>query len=158
MKKKTAKNNEPGIGNLLLNITIFLLSAIIIYLGFILFTNIAGSKNVAENAKKKADNYVPSEIIQAEVLNGCGISGLADIFKDYLRSKKIDVVSTGNYENFDVMETFVIDRIGDRRKAEYVAGLLGIKKKNVITRINRDYFLDLSIVIGKDYLKLKPLR
>jgi hypothetical protein len=151
------QNNEPGITNLILNITIFVLSAIVIYLLFILFTNVTGKKTVPEEKAQKA-HYKPTGIIQAEVLNGCGISGLADIFKDYLRAKKIDVVSTGNYQNFDVLNSFIIDRIGDKEKALYVAELLGIKKENVITRINRDYFLDMSIVIGKDYLKLKPLR
>ncbi len=155
MSKKNA-HNEPSILNLALNITIFVLSAIVIYLFFILVQNLLGDENAAESDIKR--KYVPTEIIQAEVLNGCGVSGLADIFKDYLRSKKIDVVSTANYQNFDVLETFIVDRIGDKEKAYYVADLLGIKKKNVITRINRDYFLDMSIVIGKDYLQLKPLR
>ncbi len=151
------RNNEPGVTNLALNITIFVLSAIVIYLSFIFITNLIGDKS-EQTGKIREEKYVPAGIIQAEVLNGCGVSGLADIFKDYLRAKKIDVVSTGNYQNFDVLNTFIIDRIGDRKKALYVAELLGVKPENVITRINRDYFLDMSIVIGKDYLKLKPLR
>ncbi len=150
------QNTEPGITNLLLNITIFLLSAIIIYLGFLLFSNLTGSSETEVQTNPKV--FKPTEIIQAEVLNGCGISGIADIFKDYLRSKKIDVVTTGNYSNFDVLNSFVIDRMGNKKKALYIAKLLGIDKKNIITRINRDYFLDITVVIGKDYLKLKPLR
>ncbi len=154
--RKKEKNNEPGIANLIMNITIFVLSAIVIYLTFIFLTNVIGKTETTQN--NNTPRYKPTEIIQAEVLNGCGVSGVADTFKDYLRAKKIDVISTANYSTFDVRETFIIDRIGNKNKALYVAELLGIKEKNVITRINKDYFLDMSIVIGKDYLKLKPLR
>ena len=152
------QNNEPGITNLILNITIFVLAAIVIYLLFVLFVNVSGGNTNNERQNTVKEDFKPNEIIQAEVLNGCGISGIADIFKDYLRAKNVDIVSTGNYINFDVRNSFIIDRIGNRKKALYIANLLGIDKKNVITRINRDYFLDLTIVLGKDYLSLKPLR
>jgi len=152
------QNNEPGITNLILNITIFVLAAIVIYLLFVFFVNVSGGTANNERQNTVKEDFKPNEIIQAEVLNGCGISGIADIFKDYLRAKNVDVVSTGNYINFDVRNSFIIDRIGNKKKTLYIANLLGIDKKNVITRINRDYFLDLTIVLGKDYLSLKPLR
>jgi hypothetical protein len=42
----------------------------------------------------------PSEIIQVEVLNGCGVTGVADRFTDFLRSEKFDVVKTDNYVTY----------------------------------------------------------
>ena len=154
-QKKISGKEDAGIKNLLLNMIIFILSAVVIYLMFIFFTKITGT--TAEQKTGAVKNFVPTKMIQAEVLNGCGVSGLADIFKEYLRKKNIDVVQTGNYDNFDVEHTIVIDRIGNIKKAEYVAGLLGVPKSRVISHINENYFLDVSIVLGRDYLTLKPL-
>jgi len=98
-----------------------------------------------------------SQIIQVEVLNGCGVSGLAERFTDFLRNRKIDVVSMGNYKSFEIDKSFVIDRIGNLSNAYKVAELLNIKKENVIQQINEEYFLDVSIVIGRDFNELKPL-
>ncbi len=153
---KKSLNNETGVKNLLMNVIIFVLFAIVIFLSYMFFSKLSGAD--IEQKKSITKKYVPTEMIQVEVLNGCGVSGLADIFKDFLRKKNIDVVSSGNYTNFDVEETIIIDRIGNKKKAEFVAELLGVPKSRVITRINKDYFLDVSIVLGRDYLTLKPLR
>jgi hypothetical protein len=100
---------------------------------------------------------VPSEIIQVEVLNGCGIEGTADRFTDFLRNQNFDVVKTDNYLRFDVEETLVIDRIGNLANALKTGEVLGIERKNILQQINEDYFLDVSVIIGRDYYKLKPL-
>jgi hypothetical protein len=39
-----------------------------------------------------------------------------------------------------------------------VAYALGISEKNVIQQISPDYYLDVSVVIGKDYNDLKPYK
>jgi hypothetical protein len=101
---------------------------------------------------------VPSEIIQVEVLNGCGVTGIADRFTDYLRSKDIDVVNTGNYYTFEIAETMVIDRIGNVSNARKIAQLLGINPDEAFSQLNDDYFLDVTVVVGKDYHKLKPVK
>lgn len=84
-------------------------------------------------------------------MNGCGVSGAADTFTDSLRAKGIDVVNTGNYRSFDIDNTIVIDRSGKMENAKYVAELLGIDDKQVIRQINKNYFLDVCVIIGKDY-------
>ena len=115
-------------------------------------------------ANSSSDNFVnasdqqPSEIIQVQVLNGCGVSGIGDRFTDYLRANKFDVVNIGNYIRFDMDETIVIDRTGNKANAYKVAEALGVKRENVIQQLNNDYFLDVSIVIGRDYYTLKPLK
>lgn len=101
---------------------------------------------------------IPSEIIQIEVLNGCGVTGVADMFTDYLRNQNFDVVNIDNYVTFDINESMVIDRIGNMANAFKVAEALKINKKNVFQQLNDGYFLDVTIVIGKDYYKLKPLK
>jgi len=112
-----------------------------------------------EKIVSEADSdEVASEIIQLQVLNGCGVSGIADRFTDYLRANKFDVVNSGNYSSFTIEETLVIDRIGNLANANKVAQSLGVNKKNVIRQLNKEYFLDVSVIIGKDYYKLEPLK
>ncbi len=141
--------------NIALNVVIFFLAALIIYMTYSIFIKVSDKEiEVIENGEKE----VASDIIQCEVLNGCGVPGVADRFTDYLRSRNFDVVEIGNYMNFDVEETMVIDRIGNLANAKKVADFLGVKHQKVFQQLNDDYFLDVSIIIGKDYFQLKPLK
>lgn len=92
-----------------------------------------------------------------EVLNGSGFAAITDKAADFLRLNKFDVVSKGNYESFDVLETLVIDRTGNKANAEAVAKALGVKTK-IIQQINSNYLLDVSVVIGKDYFNLEAFK
>ena len=94
--------------------------------------------------------------IQLDVLNGCGLPGAGTSATAYLRARGFDVVEYRNYRNFDVRESLVIDRAGSRENAEKVAYALGIRKANVIQQINQDYYVDVSVLIGRDYPTLKP--
>lgn len=142
--------------NLLLNVIIFVLIFVVIYLSYSVYIKIKidSSEEVITNNNKD----VPSEIIQVEVLNGCGVSGLADRFTDFLRDKGFDVVNKGNYIQFDIEKTIVIDRLGNLSNAKEVAKSLGVNQNSVMTQINEDYFLDVSVILGADYYKLTPLK
>lgn len=142
--------------NLLLNIIIFVLMVVVIYLSYSIYIKL--KLDTAEEIVQNVNKDVPSEIIQIEVLNGCGVSGLADRFTDYLRSKGYDVVNKGNYIQFDIEKTIVIDRIGNKANAEVIASSLGVNKNSIITQINEDYFLDVSVILGADYYQLTPLK
>jgi len=101
------------------------------------------------------DNLVKhKKNMQIEVVNGCGVDGVADRFTDYLRKKNFDVVYTGNYRSFNIDNSIVIDRTGDIINAEYLAEVIGIDNKQVIQQKNKNYFLDVSLIIGKDYKQL----
>ncbi|HED07225.1 MAG TPA: LytR family transcriptional regulator [Ignavibacteria bacterium] len=105
--------------------------------------------NKSDNSKK-----VLSTPVQVEVLNGCGIAGAADNVTNFLRDRKFDVVQMGNYRTFDIDESIVIDRKGNMKTAENIADSLGINRLNVIQQVNKNYLLDVSIIVGKDYKKL----
>lgn len=156
MAKKSNSNsdlNKPLV-NLFLNLALFILGVVIVYMGYSIFIKLnSAEKPVVESGF----SGTPAEIIQTEVLNGCGVSGLADRFTDYLRNNGVDVVNSGNYFTFDVKETLVIDRIGNKANAEKIAELLGVNRNNVIQQLSDEYFLDVSVIIGKDYFKLKPV-
>ncbi len=99
--------------------------------------------------------------VQLNVLNGCGKSGVADKVTLYLRNLGFDVVDIGNYQNFNVKETLVIDRVGIKNNVDnaipfLVATHLGITNSNVVQQINPLFYVNTTIVIGNDFDKLKP--
>lgn len=96
--------------------------------------------------------------IQLDVLNGTGTSKLSQRFTDYLRSRGFDVVEMGNYKDSRVEQTRVIDRAGNLTAAQQVADALGVPKERVTQQIDRTAYLDVSVIIGKDYRSLKPLQ
>lgn len=98
--------------------------------------------------------------IQIEILNGCGKNGVARLFQSYLRDQGFDVVNTDNYivkgkVNWDVEHSFVIDHIGVAERAKDVARSLGIEPERIETSNDPHPIYDVSIVVGKDYKKLK---
>jgi LytR cell envelope-related transcriptional attenuator len=143
--------HRSSTSSLFLNIIIVLLGIVILVMVYSIFSKLLGLKDDSASGKNK-----PSAAVQVEVLNGCGVSGVADKITDYLRKNNFDVVQTGNYTSYDMDKSLVIDRTGNKANAEKVAAALGIDKKNIVQQINNDYLLDCSIVIGKDYFQLKP--
>ena len=96
--------------------------------------------------------------IQVEILNGCGVNGVAKIFQSLLRENGIDVVNTENYivkgkVFWNVDQTFIIDQIGVAEQAKSIAKVLGIPLTHVESRENPAAIYDISLVIGKDYKK-----
>jgi hypothetical protein len=136
---------------LLLNVIIGILAVVVVVLliPFLQRTILSPPVNPA-----RADGR--SGAIQLDVLNGCGVQGVATSITAYLRARGFDVVEMRNYRSFDMQESLVVDRTGIRQNAEQVAYALGINKRNVIQQINEDYFVDVSVVIGRDYATLKP--
>ena len=106
--------------------------------------------------KRQTDSLAAK--IQVEVLNGCGVSGIADKLTDYLRKNSFDVVNIGNYRSFEIQNSIVIDRVGKLINAQVIAESLGLDKSNIIQQINKEYLLDVTIILGKDYSQLIPLK
>lgn len=110
----------------------------------------------SDAARGEAASELVGEIIQIEVRNGCGISGLAAETTKFLRQKGFDVVEVGDYDVFDIEESKVIDRIGDMESARKVAAALGLPEDRVVQEIKEEYYLDASVIIGKDYAIMRP--
>jgi len=141
-----------------LNVAICLLLLINLALIFSLLYKFFRSPSV-ETVKITESPLEEEKIIQVEVLNGCGVTRLARRFADYLRKLDFDVVNIGNYKSYDVDKTIVIDRRSmDMRYALKVAQALGVQDNSVLAILNKDLYLDVSVIIGKDYKKLKGYR
>ena len=115
------------------------------------------SKSSAEPVEEEEQQPSPMvHTIQVEILNGCGVNGVAKIFQSILRDNGIDVVNTENYVVkgkvfWDVDKTFVIDQIGVAEQAKSIAKILQIPLTNIESRENPAAIYDISVVVGKDY-------
>ena len=145
-KKKRNQTNS----SLFLNITILFLSAAVLYLGYSLVNKL----NLFESQPVDIVTEEQTRIIQVEVLNGCGVVDIADEFTDRLRKKKFDVVNTTNYRSFEIDKSIIIDRSGKLGNAKYLADVIGLNRKRVIQQKNKNYFLDVTLIVKKDYKKL----
>ena len=140
---------EERSNSLILNTAIGFLSLLLLVLLFALTTRVLYPRIVT--SRSQDSEQLIGNIIQIEVLNGCGVSGLATKFTQKLRRHGFDVVETGNFDNFDMAETYVIARSSDTENAERVASALGLDKNRVVQEVSPDYYLDATVVIGSDY-------
>jgi len=137
---------------LLLNAGIAVLAIVVAYLGYSFVMRTWFSPPV-DPLRENDPRRTP---IQVDVWNGCGQVRVAAATTAYLRARGYDIVELRNYHRFDVQESLVIDRTGRRENAEKVARALGIPAGRIIQQINPDYFVDVSIVVGRDFMSLKP--
>lgn len=145
--KEQASSND-----LFLNTLIGFLGVLVIALLVGLFTRIIYPRIM--NERNDPSSNLISEVIQLEVLNGCGEPGVANRITSVLRKNRFDVVDTGNFENFDVKESFVISRSGNMNHAYQIARTLGISEDRVLREESPDFYLDATIVIGSDFESL----
>lgn len=96
--------------------------------------------------------------IQLDVLNAAGERGLAQKATDFLREKGFDIVEMGNALTRDQSQTVVIDRTGNMEAAKRVAEALGVPREQVIQKIDLTLYLDVTVLIGRDYESLQPWR
>ncbi|OGB63260.1 MAG: hypothetical protein A2Y94_09915 [Caldithrix sp. RBG_13_44_9] len=119
----------------------------------------------AASAKQPEKSPEPQPVLkpvkqkmQVEVLNGCGTAGIAAVATDFLRKSDVDVIYSGNFNRFDINQSMVLDRLGDKDNAEEIADILGIETEQVKTEINPNRQLDVTVILGKDYPNLKPFK
>jgi hypothetical protein len=93
--------------------------------------------------------------IQLEVLNGTNEPNIAQRVTETLRAGGFDVVDIGNYKVSNLEKTMVIARTSDRSAAQSVASYLGIDKKNVLEQPDKNLYLDVSVIVGKDIHQLR---
>jgi hypothetical protein len=156
-KRLKGKGNQSISGNNPVNsttiffyISIPILSVLVLFLSYRLLENLG----VFNDSNEASEPDQKKKTIQVEILNGCGVPGIADKFTDELRKKNFDVVHTGNYRSFNIDETIVISRTGNRESAEFLAKAIGIDETAVVTQINKEYFLHATLIMGKNYKQL----
>ncbi|MFO7845323.1 MAG: LytR C-terminal domain-containing protein [Balneolaceae bacterium] len=139
--------------------TSLLLNSAIGFLGFLLFillislvARVLYPRITSDRAQQ--DPALISNVIQLEVLNGCGVPGLATEFTGTLRGYGFDVVETGNFDHFNMEKSVVIARSSQTENAKRVARALGIEEEQVLREVSGEFYLDVTLILGADYESL----
>lgn len=126
-----------------------ILAAILVFL----FLKILNGKHKFSNDEEIS---VENPSYQIDVLNGCGVEDVAFQITQYLRAKGFDVIDYGNYDLI-VDKSFIIDHVGWPDTAKVIAKALGIDESEIV-RSKSNYYNEFTVVIGRDYIMLKPFK
>lgn len=140
--------------NWLMNVALLALGLVVLVLVYGLVTRSFTPRTDPVREANPAN--LVGDILQVEVRNGCGVSGLAAEMTRFLRNQGFDVVEVGDHTVFDLEQSVVVDRVGDLEAAKKVAASIGLPEDRVKQDISQDYYLDASVIIGKDYETLTP--
>jgi hypothetical protein len=94
-------------------------------------------------------------VLQVEVLDGAGSMKAAQYVTNILRSQGYDVVEMKRNNDGMIERTYVVDRSGNLEVAQKLATILGIAQDKVFQKIDRNLYLDVTVVVGKDFSRLK---
>jgi hypothetical protein len=122
------------------------------------YKNLKEDGNNSDNDPKIAHTGEYTDLnrpVRVSILNGCGVKGLAGKWQSKLRDLKYDIRETGNADK-KYINSIVLSRIKNMKPAFDLAKKLGIPEKNVLLQINNDIVdIDVSLILGKDFKKLK---
>ncbi|OGB99829.1 hypothetical protein A2V82_15930 [candidate division KSB1 bacterium RBG_16_48_16] len=108
------------------------------------------------------DGSIPQDYVdplKIEVWNGCGLSGLASEFAEFLQREKYDVVNVTNAPRFDFEVSLVIDRgRKDEKRIKSLCESLGISEENIRRIATAEMTSDATFIIGHDYASLKSYK
>jgi len=93
-----------------------------------------------------------------QILNGCGTSGVAQIFEKFLRKKNYRVARTKNADRFDYRQSMIYLDGDFPDEAARIARLLDISLDNIKPAPSQWKTHNVTIVIGKDNRSLAPAK
>jgi hypothetical protein len=168
-KSKGRSAGQGGVGRRLQTIGLFVtLLAVAVLVGS-LAAGLAGGggstvadppapRASAEPARTRPSTAETSaQPVRVAVLNASGIPRLADRGRARLRDDgRFDVKEIGNAPGFSPDSSVVLDRVGQVAPARAVADALGILR--VESRPDANLYLDVTVVLGKDWAARNPER
>ncbi len=103
------------------------------------------------NVSEEVDGSLPI-VVKIEVLNGCGVPGLAKKWADHLRTAGFDPVNVTNYDSNSIPRTIIYDRESNACKnAIAVAKSLGLPKEYVAYQQSDQRMVAVTVIIGQDH-------
>ncbi len=123
----------------------------IIFIATITVAIVIGTIKTAQNPQSEPAAMVPS-IGKVQVLNGCGIDGLAWSVAQKLREHGFDVKNDGigNAPTFNYDQTLVVSRTPDMSVAEQIGEVLEVPDDKIILLRNGDQRFDVTVFVGSD--------
>jgi hypothetical protein len=130
------------------NLTLFGIIIALLIVAIILGRNLSPGR--AESSDATADS-VP-HIGRVQLLNGCGIDGIAWRAADVLRKNGFDVKNDGigNAETFNYPATMVISRTKDMTVAQRIGKALRVEPDKVMLIRTPDDRFDVTVILGAD--------
>ena len=156
-RKKYNKKQTKTVSNFVITTLLIVIAGFVISLTHRLFFNSGLDPNYPDLGSmitKTSYEKQTGHKIQLEILNGCGVPKLAQMYKFFLRSEGIDVLDSKNASNFDYIETKILHHRGEVKRALAVAKIMQIDDDRIIEDLNETLFFDLTLIIGKDYMNL----
>ncbi|TVQ36894.1 MAG: LytR family transcriptional regulator [Spirochaetaceae bacterium] len=108
-------------------------------------------RQVRDSLASETDAFEDNAAISLEILNGTPINGLARRTRDLLEGYGFNVVRIGNAETSDVEYTLIVDRLGNARYAERVAGILQGQRVYTDTSDIESVDAFVTVILGKDF-------
>ena len=94
--------------------------------------------------------------IQVQIQNGCGFSGIAKVYTNFLRSRGYDVLEYKNAPHFDFDKTQLIVHKKDTSNfVDEMVGILQIKPNLIKYKYDTNIIYEMTVIIGHDYNSLK---
>ena len=121
--------------------------------------NKKNSKNEINNSKviskkNKTKPKLLSAPVTINIKNACGVSGIAAKWQKILRKVKYDVIEALNAKRIN--KSMIICRnIKMKPDAIKLANLLEIDENQIVIQPSKTVIVDLELIIGRDYKKLK---
>ena len=98
----------------------------------------------------------PVQALKIEILNGCGVQGLAKKWADHLRAAGFDPWNVTNFEQSNVARTMIIDRTSNARSNGLaVAEALGLPEDYVAYQASDQRQVAVTVIIGLDYERIE---
>ncbi len=158
-RKQSAKKSAPNLRRTLYGLGLWALGLFnTVLIASFVMKHLA--TDVEKPIKVSTEVVVNSEkAVKLEVLNGCGVSGIAKTFADHLSAAGFEPVNVGNYSIFEMPTTVILDRKSKNRLLGLrVAEELGLPESAVSYLENENRGVDVSVIIGLDYSKAGFLR
>ena len=127
-------------------LSILLITISIYYVKMYLNNNLTNA--ISNHIELENNTVIKAEI---EILNGCGESGIANLYSNYLIKKGFDVIDSRNADNFEYLNTTIV--VHKKDKLNIAKNLANILKIKTVTIDERGIW-DLSLIIGRDYKNL----
>jgi hypothetical protein len=129
---------------------------IVLCVAFSITIYVLANRNTPINSEEKEIlPAVNGQSLEVEVLDGAGSMRAAQYVTDILRTQGYDVVEMKKNNGELEERTIILDRSGNLDAARKLATALGVAQDKVFQKIDHNVYLDVTVVLGKDYSHLK---
>lgn len=160
--RSKSKAARPKKGSRIIDFLLIVISlSVLVFIGSLALKFSQGESAPPEASKRTGGQQETTPVsLRMQVLNGCGVPGIAGRFSKYLVDAgkpdfAIDVIDEKNFGSFKQEQTMLLARKAAGPVAERLALKLGVPPDLVTYKELEDNFLDIdySLVVGSDYDK-----